>query len=290
MERYFHLHLISDSTGETLRAASRAVASQYPQAQALEHVYPMVRNRPRLEEVLAAVDEKPGIVLFTIADQAMAAWLLARCTAMQIPCVNVLDPIMQTFQSYLGIPGEQKTGAQHELNSEYFSRIDALNFSLLHDDGLLPDDVETADVILLGISRTSKTPTAIYLANRGIRTANVPLVPNVRLPPALMDARKPLVVALVATTDRIQEVRKNRVLGMPGDSRTNDYISRTTIAEELAETRKLCQRQHWPMIDVSRKSIEETAAAIIALLQKHRATLAAGAEKANAHQTGKTGP
>ena len=272
-ESYFHLHLISDATGETLIAASRAVASQYKTRQALEHVYPLVRTRKQLEDVIRAIDERPGIVLYTIADAALGANLEEACRKMGIPVVSVLEPILQVFQSYLGVPSARKVGAQHELDSDYFGRIDALNFTMMHDDGLLPDDIEEADVVLIGISRTSKTPTSIYLANRGIKTANIPLVPGVDPPPALLAARRPLVVALIATTDRVLQVRQNRMLAMHSDEPNTAYVDRSSITEELAQTRRLCARQGWPMIDVSRKSIEETAAAIVALRTRHLARL-----------------
>jgi regulator of PEP synthase PpsR (kinase-PPPase family) len=268
-KRHFHLHLISDSTGETLIAASRAVASQYEKTLPIEHVYPMVRNRGRLDEVLEAIDEKPGIVLFTIADEILSAYLTERCREMGIPCISLLRPIFDVFQSYLGIPAAQKSGAQHELNAEYFKRIDALNFTLMHDDGQLPDNIEQTDVLLMGISRTSKTPTSIYLANRGIKTANFPLVPNVEIPRRIIKAKKPLVVVLVASTDRIHQIRQNRVLGNDNSTALNPYTDRASIAEELAHSRKLSHRFHWPRIDVTRKSIEETAAAILALWQQH---------------------
>ncbi len=192
---FFHLHLISDSTGETLIAAARAVTSQYQTDQAIEHVYPLVRNRKQLDVVVSAIDEEPGIVLYTIANNEISELLEDKCREMGVPCVSVLEPIFQTFQSYLGKPTRRVVGAQHALDNEYFSRIDALNFTLLHDDGVLPEDIEEADIILIGISRTSKTPTSIYLANRGIKTANIPLVPGMELPDSVLKARKPLVVA-----------------------------------------------------------------------------------------------
>lgn len=269
-ERYFHLHLISDSTGETLIAASRAVASQYEKTNAIEHVYPGVRSQTKLEEAFLQIDEKPGIVLFTIANKNLSNALLERCVAMGIPCVSILEPIFKTFQAYLGVPSSPKTGAQHELNADYFNRIDAINFTLMHDDGALPEVIEDADIVLLGISRTSKTPTSIYLANRGLKTANFPLVPNASIPTKLLEAKNPLLVALIASTDRIYQVRQNRILGNENTNKANPYIDRASIAEELAQTRKLCKRHNWPMIDVSRKSIEETAAEIYALWQSHQ--------------------
>lgn len=233
----------------------------------------MVRNARRLQEVVSEIDAHPGIVLFTIADERMTGELEEACRNMGLPCVSILDPVFKVFQSYLGMPSARKTGAQHELNAEYFNRIDALNFTLMHDDGVLPDDIEEADIILLGISRTSKTPTSIYLANRGIRVANVPLVPPNPLPSGILKARRPLVAALVASADRIHHVRQNRILGAGALSGDSSYTDRAGIAEELAFTRKLCKKNGWPMIDVSRKSIEETAAALQSLLGDHRNSL-----------------
>ena len=268
-QRYFHLHLISDSTGETLIAASRAVTSQYETTHAIEHVHPMVRSRQKLEEIIRELDSKPGIVLFSIANEALARELADKCKKMGIPCVSILEPIFQAFQSYLGAPSSRKIGAQHELNAEYFSRIDAINFTLMHDDGALPDNLEEADVILLGISRTSKTPTAIYLANRGLKIANVPLVPGIPVDPAVVKAAKPLKIALVASTERIFQVRQNRDLGDIPAASSLAYRDRASIAEELAATRKLCKQHGWPMIDVTRRSIEETAADIHARWHEH---------------------
>ena len=266
---FFHLHLISDSTGETLIAAARAVTSQYKDHQPVEHVYPLVRNQRQIDSVLESVEDDPGIVLYTISNPEVADKLEEACRQIGAPCVSVLEPIFQIFQSYLGKPTERIVGAQHALDKEYFSRIDALNFTMLHDDGALPDDPEEADVILIGISRTSKTPTSIYLANRGIKTANYPLVPGVDVPDAIISAKSPLIVALIASTDRIQQVRQNRLLELNASSYSESYADRATIADELASARKLCARHGWPMIDVTRKSIEETAASILALRAKH---------------------
>jgi len=261
--------MISDSTGETIIAAARAVTSQYKSTQPLEHVYPLVRSRKQLTNVIETISQDPGIVLFTIADPELSEFLEVECRELGIPCVSVLEPIFQTFQSYLGKPTKRIVGAQHALDSEYFSRIDALNFTMLHDDGVIPENIEEADLILLGISRTSKTPTSIYLANRGIKTANIPLVPGIDLPDVVLSAEKPLIVTLIASTDRIQQVRQNRLLELNASDYGSSYADRASIAEELAQARKLSGKHGWPLIDVSRKSIEETAAAILALHAKH---------------------
>ncbi len=269
-KNYFHLHLISDSTGETLIAAGRAAAAQFQASHALEHVYPLIRTRKQLMQVLEAVDGAPGIVLYTIVDRELSDLIDERCKEMGVPCVSVLDPIIDIFQTYLGATSRRRSGAQHVMNAEYFARIEALNFTMDHDDGQLPADFNEADVVLIGISRTSKTPTSIYLANRGIKTANIPIVPDVPLPERLMEATRPLIVGLIATADRISQVRQNRVLGTTQGFHAEDYTDRATIAEELKYARMLCTRNNWPIIDVTRRSIEETAAAIVALRPRLR--------------------
>jgi [pyruvate, water dikinase]-phosphate phosphotransferase / [pyruvate, water dikinase] kinase len=173
------------------------------------------------------------------------------------------------LQSYLGAHSTARPGAQHMLNAEYFKRIDAMNFTLLHDDGNLPPDLDEADIVLVGISRTSKTPTSVYLANRGLKTANIPLVPGVEPPPALTSARKPLIVGLVASPERIVQIRQNRLLSLRAEEDTA-YVDRESVADEIAMSRRLCGRHRWPMIDVTRRSIEETAAAILDLHREHR--------------------
>lgn len=269
-QNFFHLHLISDATGETLLAAGRAASAQYKDARAIEHIYPLVRTEKQLLKVFEDVEEEPGIVLYTVVDQALANKIDERCTALGLPCVSVLEPVLAVFQSYLGAPAGRRVGAQHALDAEYFRRIDALNFTMEHDDGQLPSDVEEADIVLVGISRTSKTPTSIYLANRGIKTANVPIILGVPIPEDLANAKRPLIVGLIATAERISHVRQNRVLGTTPGFETNDYVDRTVIADELAYARQICTRHNWPMIDVTRRSIEETAAAIVALRGRAR--------------------
>jgi len=269
-KNFFHLHLISDSTGETLISAGRAAAAQFRLSSAIEHVYPLIRNRRQLMTVMSAIDQQPGIVLYTIVDRELADLVDATCRDMGVPSTNVLEPVIATFQTYLGAPSGRRVGAQHALNAEYFARIEALNFTMDHDDGQLPDGYDDADVVIIGISRTSKTPTSIYLANRGIKTANIPIVCGVELPECLFKATRPLIVGLIATTDRISQVRQNRELGTTTGFDKGDYIDRASIAEELKYARSLCAKNNWPIIDVTRRSIEETAAAIVALRPKQR--------------------
>lgn len=266
---YFHLHLVSDATGETLIAVSRAVAAQYQGVASIEHVYPLVRSSAQLEKAIAEIESAPGIVLFTLVETDLIQRLEDSCRAVGSPCLSVLNPIMNLFQSYLGTSSTPRPGAQHVLNADYFKRIDALNFTMMHDDGQLPENLEQADVLLLGVSRTSKTPTSIYLANRGIKTANIPLVPNVPLPSSVKTLRGPLVVGLVASPERIVQIRQNRLLTLNANHDT-PYVDKMSVAEEVAHSRRLFAEHGWPTIDVSRRSIEETAAAIIDLYKAHK--------------------
>ena len=268
--RSFHLHTVSDATGETLAAIAKAARVQYGQVRAIEHHHPLVRSQRELVRVIKDIEASPGIVLYTIFNKELAEELEQSCKALKIPCVPALQKILQVFESYLGTPSTPTVGGQHVLDADYFARIEALNFTMVHDDGHLPENLDDADIILVGISRTSKTPTSIYLANRGFKTANVPLVPGVPLPSKLENQTKAFVVGLVASAERIAQVRHNRVIEH-AHTHLDDYVDREAIAAEVAETRQLCARRGWPIIDVTRRSIEETAAAILRLYQDRTA-------------------
>ncbi|MBL8574706.1 MAG: kinase/pyrophosphorylase [Hyphomicrobiaceae bacterium] len=271
MSNFFHLHLVSDSTGETLLTVSRAASAQYEDIAPIDHVYPLVRSDRQLDRVLAEIEAAPGIVLYTLVSRELSDRLIRFCRDIGLPCVSVLDPVFNVFQSYLNVAQTYRMGAQHSLDRDYFRRIDALNFTMAHDDGQLPDNVDEADVILVGISRTSKTPTSIYLANRGVKTSNIPIVPNIPLPERLFRATKPLIVGLIASAERISQIRENRILSLNAAASTDDsYIDRHMIGQEIAYTRRLCSDHGWPLIDVSRRSIEETAAAVIALMKQRK--------------------
>ncbi len=267
---YFHLHLISDSTGETLTTIAKAAAVQYAEVRPIEHVHPLIRNAKQLDRVLQEIASAPGIVLYTIVNRDLTAELERRCRELKVPALHVLEPIMKVFESYLGAPQTPIVAGQHVLDAEYFQRIDALNFSMAHDDGQLPTDLNTADIIILGISRTSKTPTSIYLAQRGYKTSNVPIVPEIPLPDVLTEPHGAFVVGLVASAERISEIRRNRVRFL-SDRNLDDYVDRDRIAQEIAHSRRLCARHGWPVIDVSRRSIEETAAQILRLFHDREA-------------------
>jgi hypothetical protein len=275
---YFHLHLVSDSTGETLTTIAKAASVQYAKVRPIEHVHPLVRTARQLERVLQEISSAPGIVLYTIVNRELTERLEQRCRELAVPCLYVLEPIMKVFESYLGEPQTPIVAGQHVLDADYFRRIDALNFSMAHDDGHLPDDLNQADIIILGISRTSKTPTSIYLAQRGYKTANVPIVSQLPLPEPLTRPHSAFVVCLVASVDRIAEIRRNRVRLM-SDRNLGDYVDREQIAQELAHSRRLCARHGWPVIDVTRRSVEETAVTILKLYQSRQAQNTSQAEE-----------
>ena len=260
----YHLHLISDATGETINSVARAVLAQFSGVDVAEHMWPFTRSQRELDKVLAGIEAHPGVVMFTLVNKALREALQNACRAMQLPCVSVLDQVIGVLSTHFGVESSGQPGRQHALDSEYFARIDAIDFVLAHDDGQLAHDVERADVVLVGVSRTSKTPTCFYLANRGIKAANVPIVPGMSLPPSLLEATRPLVVGLTNNPDRLVQVRRNRLL-MLNQAESTDYIDLERVREEVAYARRLFAERRWPVIDVTRRSIEETAAAILRL-------------------------
>lgn len=280
---YFHLHLVSDSTGETLTTIAKAASVQYAQVRPIEHMHPLVRSTRQLKRVLQEIEQAPGIVLYTLVNTELSGELERRCRELNTPCLAVLKPVMQAFESYLGAPQKPTIAGQHVLDADYFKRIDALNFTMAHDDGRLPENLSEADIVLLGISRTSKTPTSIYLAQRGYKTTNLPLVPSIDLPEKLTQPHTAFVVCLVASADRISEVRRNRAM-LLSDRDLDDYVDKSRIAGEIAYTRRICAKNGWPVIDVTRRSIEETAATIIQLYQERKDDRADGDEVGDAHR------
>ncbi|HEY2230775.1 MAG TPA: pyruvate, water dikinase regulatory protein [Xanthobacteraceae bacterium] len=267
---FFHLHLVSDATGETLTTVARAATAQYTKMSPVEHVYPLVRTQRQLDRALADIEEAPGIVLYTLLDDELVKRLEDHCRELSLPCLSILGPVLQLMRSYLGTETSHRVGAQHTLNADYFKRIDALNYTMLHDDGQHIDELEQADVVLVGVSRTSKTPTSIYLANRGVKTGNVPLVPGIMVAPQVEQLTGPLVVGLYASPERIVQIRQNRLLGLKAHQDDDQYIDRQSVAEEITLSRRLCAKHNWPSIDVTRRSIEETAAAVLKLLAERR--------------------
>jgi regulator of PEP synthase PpsR (kinase-PPPase family) len=263
-ESYFHLHLISDATGETLIAVGRAAAAQYATVSPVEHIYSLVRSPKRLDQVVAEIEANPGVVLYTLVDQELAEKLEIRCRELGVPALSVLGPVLALFRSYLGAETTPRVGGQHTLNAEYFRRIDALNFTMMHDDGQHSENLEEADVVLVGVSRTSKTPTSIYLANRGIKTANVPLVPGVAMPAQVETLVRPLVVAY-ASAERIVQIRQNRCSGsiLRNQFRLADRqaVSEKSRFQTTARAPRLAVDRRYPPLD------RGTAAAVASLLQ-----------------------
>lgn len=268
------MHLISDATGETLNTVARAATAYYAEYKPIEHIYALVRTQKQLDRVISEIERQPGIVLFTMANHDLREQLETWCTKFGIPAISILDPVIASLATYLNAESKPHVGGQHALNAEYFRRIDALNYTMLHDDGQHPENWKSADVLLVGVSRSSKTPTSIYLANRGIKTANIPYVPEVPLPPQIADLKKPLIIGLTASAERIAQIRRHRLLTL-NEERQTSYADRREITRELTEMKNLCASNNWPVIDVTRRSIEETAAAVLNLLnQRQSATTA----------------
>ncbi len=262
---YFHVHLVSDSTGETLNAMARAVCARFENVLPIEHIYALVRSPRQLERALTDIEEAPGVVIHTIVDDQLRTALEEGVRRLDMPCIAALDPLVSSLQRYLGASISRRVGVQHALDNDYFNRMDALNYAIGHDDGQGGQDLEQADVVLVGVSRTSKTPTCIYLAHRGVRAANVPLVPTRPPPEKLFELKNTLVVGLTISPDRLIQIRQNRLLSLKED-RESTYIDIEAVREETVKARRLYERQGWPVIDVTRRSVEETAAAVMNLL------------------------
>lgn len=273
---YFHVHLISDSTGETLNAMTKAVCARFDNVIPIEHIYPLVRSTRQLERALIAIEESPGVVIHTVVDRELRLELEARCRALDTPCLAALDPMTAALGRYLGAQLTNRVGAQHALDADYFERIEALNYAIGHDDGQGGRDLESSDVVLVGVSRTSKTPTSIYLAHRGVRAANVPLAPGTPLPEQLFQLKRPLVVGLIVSPERLLQIRRNRLLAL-NEIRDSSYVDPEAVRQEIIDARRMFERYDWPVIDVTRRSVEETAAAVINLLNLRKAGALSGA-------------
>lgn len=264
-----HIHLVSDATGETVHNVVRACMVQFEDVRHQTHQWPLVRTQRRLQRVLTEIAARPGPVLYTLVDADLQPLLIEGCHQLQVPCIPVLDPVIRALAAYFGSESSAEPGRQHALDNDYFERIAAMDFVMAHDDGQIGNHLARADVILVGVSRTSKTPTCIYLANRGIKAANIPFVPNCPLPDILDSDDAPLVVGLTKDPEALVQIRRNRLRQLHSDDST-DYTDIEAVAAEVDAARKLCRRKGWPIIDVSRRSIEETAAAIMQHLDRRR--------------------
>lgn len=262
-----HLHLVSDSTGETLESVAKAGLAQFEGVETIKHFWPLVRSRGHLDRVLQDIARRPGLVLFTLVNGEVRSHLESRCRAMGLPTVAALDPVIEGLQAVLGQQAAAHPGRQHQMDEAYFRRVAAIDYTMNHDDGQGADNWEEADILLLGVSRTSKTPTSIYLANRGYKTANLPLVPGSPPPDQLFRLERPLIVGLTTNPDRLVQVRRNRLLSLAQAPET-DYVDMENVTREVAAARRMFADNGWAVIDVSRRSIEETAAAIINLINE----------------------
>lgn len=266
-----HLHLLSDSTGETLEGFAKAALAQFEDVEVTRHFWPMIRSAAQIDRVMDDVAANPGLVLFTVVNADTRRTLERRAHAAGVPTVSVLDPVIDSLSDLLGRTATGRSGRQHSLDAAYFDRVEAIQFTIAHDDGLQSENWEEADIVLAGVSRTSKTPTAIYLANRGYRVANIPVVPESPPPRHLWSLKHPLVVGLTTSPERLIQIRRNRLLSV-GEQAETDYVAPDVVAREVTFARRLFGDAGVPVIDVTRRSIEETAAAVISLLgQRERA-------------------
>lgn len=272
--RHFYIHMVSDATGSTLQGLARACLSQFDDIDPIERFWPLVRTERQLDRVMEDIADYPGPVLFTMVDRTMRRKLQKKCADLGIPCMPVLDPIIKGLSSYLQLPAKGIPGLQHALDDAYFHRIDAVDFALSYDDGQNLDGLEDADVVIVGVSRTSKTPTCIFLARRGIRAANIPFVPGVPFPEKLLTIKGPLFVGLTESPDRLVHIRRNRLRTDNKDHYHKDstYLDHDRIEQEIRDARRFFTKQGWSVIDVTRRSVEETAAEIMLLLQKRNET------------------
>ncbi|NBX03104.1 MAG: kinase/pyrophosphorylase [Alphaproteobacteria bacterium] len=269
-----NLHLVSDSTGETVGSVARAALAQFDEIDTEEFSWTLVRSKTQLERVVASIHENPGPVMYTLVDNNLRDALKVECNKRGLPCIPVLAGVVSEMASYLGQEVHAQPGKQHELNEEYFTRVDAISYALTHDDGQAHWDLEDADIVLVGPSRTSKSPTCVYLAYKGAKAANIPFVLDCPLPPSLETLKKPLIVGLTINIERLLQIRKTRLQSINQEQDTN-YVDMEYMEREIAESRKLFHKNKWPVIDVTKRSVEETAATIFQYMKKHQEKLAA---------------
>ncbi|MGF1641688.1 MAG: pyruvate, water dikinase regulatory protein [Rhodospirillales bacterium] len=268
MARIFHLHLVSDASGEVSDLLARAVVAQLHDVQAERHLWNMVRDQSRVEEVLAGIAAAPGFVLHTVVEEVTRRALEAGCVRLRVPHMAVLEPFVDALAGHLGAAVHYRPAARHVRDGDYFRRIEAMRFILHHDDGQSVEDLDDAEIVLVGVSRTSKTPTCIYLANRGYKVANFPVVPGCPLPEPLVRSRKPLFVGLTMDATALARIRRERLDMLKQNYRT-DYADIKAVARELDEARRLFLERRWPVVDVTHKPIEETAAIVLQYRQHH---------------------
>ena len=278
MTQRFHLHLLSDSTGETLESIAKAALAQFDDAEhVVKHFWPMVRSESHLDRILTDVTANPGLVLFTLVNRDTRRKLETRCRALGLPAIAALDAVSDAMSNMFGQEAKARPGRQHVMDAAYFARVAAIQFTIAHDDGINAQNWEEADIVLAGVSRTSKTPTSIYLANRDYKTANIPIVPESPPPPNLFQLKHPMVIGLVTSAERLIQVRRNRLLSL-NQLPDTDYVDEEKVRAEVAHARRMFADNGWPVLDVTRRSIEESAAAIINLFNEREVTQAGETE------------
>ena len=273
-----HLHLLSDSTGETLEMIAKAALSQFDDSAITRHFWPMVRSQAHLDRIFGDIAAHPGLVLYTMVSQDIRKALETRCRALGLPAIPALDAVIDALERALGQEAKGRPGRQHTLDAAYFARVEAIHFTIAHDDGVLYEEWEQADIVLAGVSRTSKTPTSIYLANRGYKVANIPIVVESPPPLELFGLKRPLVVGLTTAAERLIQVRRNRLLSL-NQAPDTAYVANDQVSSELQYARRMFADNGWPVIDVTRRSIEETAAAIINIYNEREASAHTHADK-----------
>ena len=270
-EQLYNLHLVSDSSGETVSGIARACLVQYDEDAVTEHFWWLVRTKGQMNRVIDGIKASPGLVIFTLLDPTIRSHLEQACRDLGVPFVSALDPVMDALAKMFQREGSHEIGRQHHLDEEYFDRIEAMHYAMAHDDGQSLNGLGDADIVLIGVSRTSKTPTCMYLANRGFRVGNIPLVPGIELPESVLSSKKPLFVGLTREPKSLTDIRQSR-LRLMNENRGMDYADVERVKEEVASSRRLFRKHGWPVIDVTRKSIEETAASIIQLYNERQSS------------------
>ena len=267
MNKIYQVYLVSDSTGETLDRIFLALKAQFPGFECKTVHHSFTRTKNQIDKIIS--NSEPGkniIILYTIVDNNLAKYLSTVAKKNNISCFEVLGNLILDFSKLLKQEAIRKPSGQHTLDKEYYDRIEAVQFTISHDDGKIISDLEKSDVILVGVSRTSKTPTSIYLANRGYKVSNIPIIANKKLPNKLLESsKKTCTVGLICEVTRLSDVRRNRIQSMH-EERAVNYTNEKEILNELENSKKMFKKYNWPVIDVTRKSVEETAASIIKIL------------------------
>ena len=263
------IHIVSDSTGETINRAVTATIAQFPSVNKEEVFWPMVRSDKQVDEVVDFITTNPGLVVLSILDEKHRKRLEDGCRKNSVPFTSPLDKLYEIFKESLSLSQTKLVGSQHKLDENYYKRVEAFEYAMQHDDGQKIDTMKDADVILVGVSRTSKTPTSIYLANKGLRVANIPLVANTPLPKEIFTFSKPIIIGLLKDPRSLLHIRQTR-LNVMGEKHVTQYADLDSIKLEIVQARKIYTKHAWPSIDVSRRSVEETSATVMKIINsKH---------------------